>query len=100
MNDTKKLATKICIDGLEEIILNVLAEAEAKHPEEYVRLQDIRKRSGIEDRLSVKEKKHDLRGQFTRMLLFQLLYKEYAKEGPERGQWKITNKGLQKLSNL
>ena len=69
MMDTKHLDVETCIDGLKEIILDVLVET--GHTGKYMQLSDIRKRSGINDQFDTKGKKN-LKGQFTRQLLFQL----------------------------
>ena len=52
MNEMKKLDVETCIEGLGEIILEVLAKEAAKRPREYVKLEDIREKSGIRGKLA------------------------------------------------
>ena len=95
MNDTKELDAQVCISGLKELILNVLAEAGRKG----LRIIDVRKITGIEDQLNLKDT--TLMNMFTRILLVALQEaKLVEKHGHGYGSyWTITDKGLGKLRN-
>ena len=62
MNETKKLDFETCIDGLKEIVLNVLVEA--KQTGECLGPMEIASRTGIADNLSVAEGEHSFMGSF------------------------------------
>ena len=97
MNDTKKWDVETCISGLTEIVLDVLAKEEVKHPGEYVKLKDIREKSGIKDKLATVESESSLEHMFTSKILEHLLREERVEKNTKRrGYWKITDKGLQK----
>lgn len=99
MNDTKNLDAKACIDGLKDVILDVLVET--GHTGNYIELKDIREKSGINDQFVTKGDEN-LKGQFTRQLLFQLkaekLVDSHLNAKGEK-EWKIAKKGLEKLRN-
>ena len=76
MNDTKKWDVETCISGLTEIVLDVLAKEEVKHPGEYVKLKDIREKSGIKDKLATVESESSLEHMFTSKILEHLLREE------------------------
>ena len=98
MNDTKNLAVKICIDGLKEIVLNVLAEAKEK--DEHLGVAKVKNGAGIGNQFPGKAAK-EFANPFTRALLLQLvdegLVRKYG-EG-KGGWWEITDAGLSKLHN-
>ena len=95
MNDTKNLAAKICMDGLKDIVLNVLAEAKET---EDLGPKEIGIRTGIIDQLS------DLKDMswatnFINILLLAMQDAGFVKNHGPKGKpaWKITAKGLEKL---
>ena len=97
MNDTKKLDVGTCISGLKDIILDVLVET--GHTEDYMELKDIREKSGINNQFVTKGNEN-LKGQFTRQLLFQLKEEELVEfrlNAKREKEWKIVKKGLKKL---
>ena len=93
MNDTKELDAKICINGLKELILDVLAEAGRKG----LRIIDVRKITGIENQLDLEDT--TLMNMFTRILLVALQEAKFVeKHGHGHGSyWTITDKGLEEL---
>ena len=99
MNDTKKLDVKTCVDGLKNVILDVLVET--AHTGDYMELKDIREKSGINNQFMTKGNEN-LKGQFTRQLLFQLKEEELVEfwlNAKGEKEWKIGKKGLEKLRN-
>lgn len=99
MNDTKKLDVKTCVDGLKNVILDVLVET--GHTGDYMELKDIREKSGINNQFVTKGNEN-LKGQFTRQLLFQLKEEELVEfrlNAKGEKEWKIGKKELEKLRN-
>lgn len=85
-----------CLDDLGLIILDVLAKEESKRPGGYVKLDDIREKSGIKDRLASPDDEDDFDHMFVDKLLWDLFYMDYV-ENCEKGKgarkrwyWKIT----------
>ena len=95
MNDTKDLAAKICMDGLKEIVLNVLAEVKET---EDLGPTEIGIRTGIIDQLS-DLKDRSWATNFINILLRAMQDAELVKNHGPKGKpsWKITAKGLEKL---
>ena len=97
MNNAKNLDAKTCIDGLKDVILDVLIETGTG---DYMKLKNIRQKSGINNQFVTKGDEN-LEGQFTRQLLFQLKEEELVEfRRNEKGEreWKITEKGLNRIS--
>lgn len=96
MNDRQKLGVETCIEGLAWIILDVLARENAKRPQEYVKLKDIREKSGIRDKLNPFKDANEFEHMFTTKILRYL-----SNEGNDEkssvlpGRWRITEKGLE-----
>ena len=102
MNDTKKLDVQTCIDGLKEIVLDVLVEPKRKG--EWVRTSNVKREVGIIGHLVAVDPKEDFRSFFIRALLFKL--KEDVRVlGEEKGPivkgkpsilWQLTDAEFQK----
>ena len=97
MNDTKKLDVQTCIEGLGQIILGVLRRENAKRPREYVKLKDIREKSGIRKKLEASGGKSTFEHMVTSKTLEYLEDKGYVEKSSfEKGYWRITDIGLEK----
>lgn len=92
MNDTKKLDAQTCIDGLKEIILNVLEETKEKG--EHLGATDIARRTGIREQFDNDESRGWVPS-FTRTLLLDLQHEERVKQrGKGHGSfWEMTDYG-------
>ena len=96
MNDTQKLRIETCIEGLAWIILGVLARETAKRPREYVKLKDIREKSGIRDKLNPFKDANEFEHMFTTKILRYLSNEGcIEKSSFLRGCWRITETGLE-----
>ena len=95
MNDTKNSAAQTCIDGLKEIILNVLAEAKEKG--EHLGATDIAKKTGIREQFDNDESRGWVPS-FTRTLLLDLQHEDRVKQhGKGKGSfWEMTDEDLNK----
>ncbi len=96
----KKLEIETCIDGLKEIILDVLVEA--KRTGECLGPTEIASRTGIADNLSVAEGEQNFMGAFTLMLLSTLKHEMRAQrctEPGKEGKWELTAEEFQKRFN-
>lgn len=84
------------LDEFEIIILDVLAKEESQRPGGYVKLEVIRKKSGIKDRLASPDDEDDFDHMFVSRLLWDLLDMGYvencdkSKSGRKKWYWKIT----------
>ena len=97
MNDTKKLDVQICIEGLGWIILGVLRRENAKRPRGYVKLKDIREKSGIRKKLEASGGNSVFESKVTRKTLEYLQHKKYVENSSfEPAYWRITDTGLDK----
>ena len=95
MNSIKRLDVETCIEGLAWIILDVLAKEEVKRPREYVKLEVIRKASGIREKLEVLGGKNPFEHMIPKKILEYLLHKECVEESSIlQAHWKITDAGL------
>ena len=100
MNDTKKLNVKTCIDGLKEIVLDVLVGA--KQAGECLGPTEIASRTGIADNLVIAKDEENFMGAFTLMLLSTLKDEVRAERCTEpRGKmkWELTDEEFQKRRN-
>ena len=84
------------LDEFEIIILDVLAKKESKRPGGYVKLEVIREKSGIKDRLASPDGESDFDHMFVSRLLWDLLDMDYV-ENCDKGRgkrkiwyWRIT----------
>ena len=96
MNDTQKLRIETCIEGLAWIILGVLVRENAKRPREYLKLKDIREKSGIRDKLNPFKDANEFEHMFTTKILRYLSNEgSVEKSSFLTGCWRITEKGLE-----
>ena len=94
MNDTKKLDVQTCIEGLGWIILGVLRRENAKRPGGYVKLKDIRKKSGIRKKLEASGGNSVFESKVTSKTLEYLQHEKYVEKSSFEAYWRITDTGL------
>lgn len=97
MDDMKKLDVQTCIEGLGQIILGVLRRENAKRPREYVKLKDIREKSGIRKKLEASGGVIVFESKVTSKTLEYLQHQKYVEQSRlESAYWRITDTGLDK----